>query len=61
LKNERKQTCALCGRIVKANIHKYKVGEDYYIVDKDECATILRRLHSVYGSNFCVMLKEKAV
>ncbi len=60
LKNKGQQTCALCGRVIKASAIKQKVGGvDYYIVDKDECATILKRLHSVYGNDFCMMLKEE--
>jgi hypothetical protein len=58
LKSKGQQTCALCGRVIKANTIKQKVGGNYYIVDKDECAKILRRLHSVYGNDFCMMLKE---
>jgi hypothetical protein len=62
LKSKRQeQTCDLCGRIIKAKTIKQKVGGAYYIVDKEQCATILRRLHSVYGSDFCLMLKEKAM
>jgi hypothetical protein len=58
LKGKGKQTCALCGRVIKASILKKKVGGAYYIVDKDQCAIILRRLHSVYGDDFSMMLKE---
>jgi hypothetical protein len=59
LKSKRQQTtCALCGKVIKVNIIKQKVGGAYYIVDKDECAIILWRLHSVYGNDFCMMLKE---
>jgi hypothetical protein len=57
-KGQQQQTCALCGRVIKASIIKQKVGGAYYIVDKDECAIILKRLHSVYGNDFCLMLKE---
>jgi len=59
--NNGQQTCALCGRVIKASAIKQKVGGGvaYYIVDKDECATILKRLHGVYGNDFCLMLKEE--
>ena len=52
------QGCAICGRPIKTSIIKQKVGEAYYMVDKDECATLLKRFHSVYGNDFCLMLKE---
>ncbi|MDQ4101479.1 MAG: hypothetical protein M3115_04755 [Thermoproteota archaeon] len=59
MKTNRNQTCALCGRIIKeANIITEKIGKAYYRVDKDQCAMILKRLHSVYGDDFCMMLKE---
>jgi hypothetical protein len=58
LKGKGQQTCALCGRVIKASTIKKKVGGAYYIVDKDQCATILRRLHRVYGNDFCMMFKE---
>jgi hypothetical protein len=48
----------MCGRAIKTGVIEQKVGEAYYMVDKDECATILKRFHSVYGNNFCLMLKE---
>ncbi|HEU4448111.1 MAG TPA: hypothetical protein VFR94_25800 [Nitrososphaeraceae archaeon] len=50
--------CAICGRPVKTSIVKQKVGEAYYLVDKYECATFLKRFHSVYGNDFCLMFKE---
>jgi hypothetical protein len=56
--NAQQQICAICGRPIKASIAKQKIGEDYYAVDKDECAKILKRIHSVYGNDFCLMLKE---
>jgi folate-binding Fe-S cluster repair protein YgfZ len=58
IKGQQQQTCDLCGRVLKTSIIKQKVGGTYYIVDKDECAIILKRLHSVYGNDFCMMLKE---
>lgn len=51
--------CAICGRPAKTSIFKQKVGDTYYIVDKDECATLLKRFHSVYGNDFCLMFKEQ--
>jgi hypothetical protein len=57
LKTKRQQTCALCGRVIKANAINQEIGGAYYIVDKDQCAKILNRLHSVYGNDFCMMLK----
>jgi len=52
------QKCAICGRPIKTTIAKLKIGEDYYAVDKEQCANILKRIHSVYGNDFCMMLKE---
>jgi len=57
-KGPQQQKCALCGRVIKANSIKQKIGVTYYIVDKDECAIILKRFHSVYGNDFCMLLKE---
>jgi hypothetical protein len=57
-KGQQQQTCAICGRPIKTSIIKQKVGTAYYMVDKDECAVILKRLHGVYGNDFCLMLKE---
>jgi hypothetical protein len=57
----RQQTCAICGRPIKTSIIRQKVGTDSYVVDKDECAVILKRLHSVYGNDFCMLLKEKNI
>lgn len=51
--------CAICGRPAKTSIFKQKIGDTYYIVDKDECATLLKRFHSVYGNDFCLMFKEQ--
>ena len=51
------QACALCGRVIKSKAIKQKVGGTYFIFDKGECAIILKRLHSVYGDDFCAMLK----
>ncbi|MGH9989874.1 MAG: hypothetical protein ACREAS_05490 [Nitrososphaera sp.] len=51
--------CAICGRPAKTSIFKQKVGDTYYIVDKKECATFLKRFHSVYGNDFCLMFKEQ--
>lgn len=58
LKRKRQQTCALCGRAIKENAIKQEIGGSYYIADKDHCAMVLHRLHSVYGNDFCMMLNE---
>ncbi len=50
--------CALFGRVLKTNTIKQKVSGTYYIVNKDECAIILKRLHSVYDNDFCMMFRE---
>jgi hypothetical protein len=54
---EQQQTCAICGRPIKANMVKQKVGEAYFVIDKSGCARILKKLYSVYGNDFCLMLK----
>jgi hypothetical protein len=55
---QQRQRCAMCGRAINTGVIEQKIGEAYYMVDKDECAIILKRFHSVYGNNFCLMLKE---
>ncbi|HEY1249507.1 MAG TPA: hypothetical protein VGE97_11005 [Nitrososphaera sp.] len=54
-KNEQK--CVICGRPIVRGRIKQKVGEDYFTVDKKDCANILNRFYSAYGHDFCVMLK----
>jgi hypothetical protein len=58
--HHQQQTCAICGRPIKTNniIIKQKIGTEYYLFDREECATILKKLHSVYGNDFCMMLKK---
>jgi hypothetical protein len=53
------QRCALCGRIIEASAIKQELGGTDYIVDKEQCAILLKRFYSVYGNDFCLMLKEK--
>lgn len=48
------EACAVCGLVIRSPAVKQKVGGTYFIFDKDECAVILKRLHSVYGDDiFC--------
>ncbi|HEX2170590.1 MAG TPA: hypothetical protein VHF65_09860 [Nitrososphaera sp.] len=58
MNSQGQQICVVCGRVIKAEAIKQRVGGNYYVVDKDECAMILKRFHSVYGNEFCMMLRE---
>ncbi len=57
LKIKEQETCAVCGRVIKSGIIRQKVGGAYFVFDKDDCAIILKKLHSVYGNDFCMMLR----
>jgi len=66
----RKDVCALCGKPVGSGGGgggrggggggiTQEINGVAYTFDKEECALTLKKLKSVYGADFCVILKEE--
>jgi hypothetical protein len=59
----RKDVCALCGKPVGSGGGGGGITQEInrvaYTFDKEECALTLKKLKSVYGADFCVILKEE--
>lgn len=55
----RKDVCALCGKPVGSGGITQEVNGFAYTFDKEECVLTLKKLKSVYGADFCVILKEE--
>jgi hypothetical protein len=56
----RKDVCALCGKPVESGGGiLQEINGFAYTFDKEECALTLKKLKSVYGADFCVILKEE--
>jgi hypothetical protein len=52
--------CALCGKPVRSSGGiTQEINGVAYTFDKEECALTLKKLKSVYGADFCVILKEE--
>jgi len=45
--------------VIRASTIKQKIGGSYYIFDEQQCAIILKRLHSIYGNDFCSMFRNQ--
>ncbi|AFU60478.1 hypothetical protein Ngar_c35650 [Candidatus Nitrososphaera gargensis Ga9.2] len=48
-----RDTCILCGKPIVARPIVEKINGREYSFDKQECALTLKKLKSVYGSDFC--------
>jgi hypothetical protein len=56
----RKDVCALCGKPVGSGGGiTQEINGFAYTFDKEECALTLKKLKSVYGADFWVILKEE--
>lgn len=57
----RKDVCALCGKPVGSGGGgiTQEINGVAYTFDKEKCALTLKKLKSVYGADFCVILKEE--
>lgn len=52
--------CILCGKPIKGSPIIERINGKEYAFDKEKCALTLKKLKSVYGSDFCVNFNTPA-